>query len=298
LSRQFYVEDLLATYSPDYVMSCFKIPEAEVKESQLLANFQKAFPETEVEELKSYGHYLKKNRFQVQDLKKPIVFIIKERGDFIKPCPCTKHHLGCGYWIFNLGFGCPFDCSYCYLQQYSNFPGIVLPANLEDFFSSFDKFSKKLTKPIRIGTGEFSDSLALDHITEYSGLLIPYFKDKKVLFELKTKSDNIANLLTIEPSPNIIISWSLNPASLIESEEKGTASLDARIEAAGKVQAAGYHLGFHFDPIIDTEGFKQLYEEVIDKLYSKLKSPSEVVSPKAMPNAAQKASAIACIPAI
>ena len=252
--------------------------ETEVIKSQLLTNFQEKFPNIEVEEIDYYSRYVKTNKFTISELKKPLVFIVKERGDFIKRCPCTKKHLTCGYWIFNLGFGCPFDCSYCYLQQYSNFPGLILPANTEDFFTSFDKFSKNLKKPIRIGTGEFCDSLALDHITEYSKTLVPYFTNKKVLFELKTKSDNIANLLTLKSSPNIIVSWSLNPASTARKEEQATASLDQRLEAAAKVQNAGFGVGFHFDPIIHLDNWQKLYGEVIDKLYSKLKKPFAWIS--------------------
>ncbi len=252
--------------------------EKDVTKSQLLANFQKKFPNVEVQEIDYYSSYLRKNKFTVSELKKPLVFIVKERGDFIKRCPCTRKHLPCGYWIFNLGFGCPFDCSYCFLQQYSNFPGIILPANIEDFFALFDKLANSFEKPIRIGTGEFCDSLALDHITEYSKTLIPYFKDKKVLFELKTKSNNIANLLTLSPSANIIISWSLGPSSIIKSQERATASLDQRIEAAVKVQTAGFSVGFHFDPIIDLGEWRSLYGEVIDKLYSNLKGPFAWIS--------------------
>ena len=248
------------------------------QKSRLLTNFQRKFPDALVEEIDCYNRYLKKNKFSVSQLKKPLIFIIKEKGDFIKRCPCTKNHLGCGYWIFNLGFGCPFDCSYCFLQQYSNFPGITLPANIDDFFVSFDNFYKNLKKPIRIGTGEFCDSLALDEITEYSKLLIPYFSQKNVLFELKTKSDKIANLLTLNPSTNIIISWSLSPEATIANEEKGTAPLEIRLKAAKKVQDAGFRVGFHFDPIIYSQGWEKPYSELIRKLYSRVKPPFAWIS--------------------
>ncbi|MFH1519046.1 MAG: spore photoproduct lyase family protein [Candidatus Omnitrophota bacterium] len=255
------------------------IVERAAKQSRLLANFQRKFPDAEVEEIDYYSRYLTGNKFRVSQLKKPLVFIIKERGDFIKRCPCTKGHLNCGYWIFNLGFGCPFDCSYCFLQQYSNFPGIILPANIEDFLVSFDKFYRNLKKPTRIGTGEFSDSLALDDITEYSQLLIPYFAQKNLLFELKTKSNKITNLLKLKiSSPRIIISWSLSPQAIIAGEEKGTASLDLRLEAAKKIQQAGFRVGFHFDPIIHLEGWEKLYEELINKLYAYLLGPFAWIS--------------------
>jgi len=245
--------------------------EKEVKNSCLANNFKKKFPAVKTEEISHYSQYLKQNKFDISQLKKPVVFLIKERSDFIKRCPCTQKHLNCGYWILNLGFGCPFDCSYCFLQQYANFPGIILPANIEDFFESFDSFHKKLKRPIRIGTGEFCDSLALDDITGYSKRLIPYFKDKNVLFELKTKSDNIENLLSLKPSANIIISWSLGPAELIKTEEKAVAALEKRLKAARKIQEYGYKVSFHFDPIIHVKGWEKLYSKTIKKLYSYLK---------------------------
>jgi spore photoproduct lyase len=244
--------------------------EKEVSNTVLVKNFKNKFPQVNIEELDYYSQYLKEEKFTISQLKKPIVFIIKEKWDFIKPCPCTKHHLACGYWIFNLGFGCPFDCSYCFLQQYTNFPGIILPANLENFFEKFDAFAANLKKPIRIGTGEFCDSLALDHITQYSKTLIPYFKKKNVIFELKTKSVNIQNILEIDPGPNIVIAWSLNPESIAQKEELGAPSLEARIAAAKKVQEKGYKVAFHFDPIIHSPDWANHYKNVVDKIYSQL----------------------------
>jgi len=246
--------------------------------SYLLSKFKNKFPNLRIDELNYYADYLKNNKFSLSNLKKPIVFIVKERWDFIKPCPCTKYHLGCNYWIFNLGMGCPFDCSYCFLQAYSNFPGIVLPSNLDDFFTRFNDFYKKINRPLRIGTGEFCDSLALDDITDYSRQLIDFFRDKPLYFELKTKSDNIKNVLKNKPSPNIVISWSLNPQTIIDSEEKATASLQERIISAEKIQKKGFPLGFHFDPIIHFEGWHKLYKEVIDKLYHYLNPPFKWIS--------------------
>jgi spore photoproduct lyase len=252
--------------------------EEDAENTPLLHNFEKYFPQTPVKKIKKTSDYLKENPFVLSDLKKPLVFLVHQKWDMIKPCPCTKNHYNCGYWIFNLGFGCPFDCSYCFLQHYSNFPGILLPANIADFFKKFESLEKRLTKKIRIGTGEFCDSLALDHVTRYSEQLIPYFSQKNVLFELKTKSDNIGNILKIRSSPNIIISWSLNPSTLVDSEEQGAATLEERFIAAQKVQKAGYRVAFHFDPIIACQDWRPLYENLINQLYERLKPPFAWIS--------------------
>lgn len=253
--------------------------ENEVKNTDLVNNFKIHFPDVETEEINYYSEYLKGNKFQISELKKPLVFIVKEKWDFIKACPCTPHHMCCGYWILNLGFGCPFDCSYCFLQHYTNFPGLILPANFNDFFEQFDAFYKKLQHPVRIGTGEFCDSLALDHITHYSQKLIPYLKNKeKILFEFKTKSDQITNILTISSSSNIVISWSLNPPSLIQTEESGVASLERRLHAAKKIQEKGYKIGFHFDPIIHSQNWEAEYSSLIQTLYEHVKPPFAWIS--------------------
>ncbi|MBU4304433.1 MAG: hypothetical protein KJ893_02230 [Candidatus Omnitrophica bacterium] len=252
--------------------------EHNARDSYLAKRFYSAFPQAEYEELDFYGEYLHKHKFTLTDLKKPLVFIVKEKWDFIRPCPCTKNHLGCNYWIFNLGFGCPYDCSYCFLQQYTNFPGIVLPANLDDFFSRFDDFHKKISAPIRIGTGEFCDSLVLDDITGYSRQLIGFFKNKPVFFELKTKSAQIENILKVPASANIVISWSLNPQCVIDKEERGVASLKERILAAEKVQKHGFSIAFHFDPIIYSQNWERMYGEVIDSLYTHIKPPLRWIS--------------------
>lgn len=252
--------------------------EEKIKDTSLLGNFGKKFPKTPIKKISSLKDYLKTRPLEISQLKKPLVFIVKEISDFIKPCPCTKGHLSCGYWIFNLGFGCPYDCSYCYLQQYSNSPGIIIPENLGDFFKRFDEFEKNLKKPIRIGTGEFSDSLALDHITGYSKQLISYFSKKRSFFELKTKSNKIKNILESKPSPNIVISWSLNPEKIIISQEKGVASLKERLAAAKKIQKAGFKIGFHLDPIIHFCGWQDSYQDLITKIYMQLEPPFAWIS--------------------
>jgi len=244
----------------------------------LSQRFRALFPSALWEEIESLKKYLQQHPFRLNQLKQPALFLLREHWDFIKPCPCTAGHVSCNYWIFNLGFGCPYDCSYCFLQQYTNAPGILLPSNLDDFFNRFADFIKRFSRPIRVGTGEFCDSLALDHLTGYSTQLVDFFRHQPVLFELKTKSDNIAKLLTVAAAPNIVIAWSLNPQAVIDQEEFGAASLAARLKAAAAVQRHGYSLAFHFDPIIPAPGWEDSYQEVLELLYQHITPPVRWIS--------------------
>lgn len=197
------------------------------------------------------------------------LFLIKNKADFVKACPCTKEYKRCGYWILNIGFGCPIDCSYCYLQFYSNAPGLILTANIEDYYEHIEKLDRKVEKRTRIGTGEFTDSLALDKYTAYSARLIPFFRQtKNLVLELKTKISGIENVLKEEPNDNVVISWSVNTERIAKAHEKGGASMAERIDAAHRAAKRGYKLGFHFDPIVYYNGWEDEYRGIIEKLFS------------------------------
>lgn len=249
----------------------------DVKDREIVRSVQKNFPECPVEYFSSLSDLSFDRSRMLTDLGKQDLYFIQQTGMVFKPCPCTSGAVNCGYKIFNLGFGCPYDCSYCYLQHYMNVPGILLPVDLESVFIQAKEFIRQGS--YRIGTGEFFDSLALDHIVPYSRELIRFFGGQELLFELKTKSNQIGNLLDIKPvHKNIVISWSLNPVRVIHTEEKGTASLQERLLAAAAVQKAGYRTGFHFDPVIWYPGWEKEYEETVGQLFSMVKETPAWIS--------------------
>ena len=208
---------------------------------------------------------------------KKYLLLTPKKGRFVRPCPCTPHYIGCNYFIINSDLNCPLDCSYCILQQYLTNPLVTVHVNLQDLWKELDIFlARKKLKALRIGTGELSDSLALDHITENSRDFISYFREKKnVFFELKTKTINIDNILDLEPAENIVVSWSLNSAKIAQEEEKGAPLIGERIDAAKKVSEKGFRVGFHFDPLIRHPGWKNGYSRVVEKLLTNI-PPSKI----------------------
>jgi spore photoproduct lyase len=193
-------------------------------------------------------------------------------GRRLKPCPGTSRHLCCGYNVINAITNCPMDCSYCVLQGYLNNPFLTLYTNWDDLLQEIDVFLLGDRPTLhRLGTGELSDSLALESIFPFSQFLIPFFSEKvNGILELKTKSANVNSLLHLNHRGRTVIAWSLNPPKIIEEEEMRTALLDERIEAARKCQEKGYPLGFHFDPIIYHEGWEKEYQGTILQLFKKI----------------------------
>lgn len=208
---------------------------------------------------------------------KRILFITRFYGKRLKPCPGTSRHICCGYFVINALTNCPMDCSYCVLQGYLNNPFLTLYSNWDDLLEEIESFLSVDHRPFsRLGTGELSDSLALESLFPFSRYLVPFFAQKDAILELKTKSTEVQNLLPLDHRGRTVVSWSLNPPRMIEEEEKGTALLRDRIEAARQCQEAGYPLGFHFDPMIYFERWAKEYEEVIQLLFSRI-DPKRVI---------------------
>ncbi|MFH1217370.1 MAG: DNA photolyase [Pseudomonadota bacterium] len=198
------------------------------------------------------------------------LLLCANRGSFFKPCPGTKEYCCCDYQVLNIGMNCPMDCVYCILQAYLNNPWISFFVNVEDLLGELElAFNAGIDQFWRIGTGEFTDSLALDSLTGLSRVLVPFMRDKKKgVLELKTKSGSIDHLEGLDHGGRTIVSWSLNSPAIMEGEEFKTATLDERLEAAAQCAGWGYKLAFHFDPIIYHPGWQEGYATTISKLFN------------------------------
>lgn len=245
--------------------------EQKTADSFLLGQFKSNFPKARFQEIDSLKTFIKCRKFTLKDYNKRTdnFFITAEKYDYFKACPCTKDALCCGYNLLNIGYGCGYECTYCFLQEYQNFAGIILPANIKDFFSRVSLAKEKGIFPyVRLGTGEFTDSLIFDDVTEFSKPIIQFIsKFPEIYFEFKTKSVNIDNILKEKVSPNIVVSWSLNPQTMINENEFYSASLKERLKAASLCQRAGFKVGFHFDPIIFYPDWQKDYQEAINLLF-------------------------------
>ncbi len=204
------------------------------------------------------------------------LLLCRNRGTFFKPCPGTREYRCCNYQVLNIGMNCPMDCVYCILQAYLNNPWLSFFVNIDDLFAELDQALE--TEPdrfFRIGTGEFTDSLALDSLTRLSPLLVTYMaKRSNAVLELKSKSVSIDNLASLDHGGRTLVAWSLNSPPIMAREEIRTASLDERLQAAKQCAAWGYKLAFHFDPIILHDGWEDGYKYTIGRLFAEVPAES------------------------
>ncbi len=202
------------------------------------------------------------------DRSKRLLHIRPFPGQFFKRCPgaTQKKVLACcNYHVLNLGQQCNFNCSYCYLQSYLNTRTMQIYSNIDQAIVELREMTADHGElPFRVGTGEVIDSLSLDPLTLYSRQLIEFFREfPKWTLEFKTKSDLVDQFLDCDHAGNVVVSWSINPSHIIESEEHGTARLHQRLSAARKCANRGFPIAFHIDPMIWFEDWKPHYESLV-----------------------------------
>ena len=182
------------------------------------------------------------------------------RGNPFAYCPGSKGHLGCNYLTADLYIGCTLGCTYCIMQSYLNYSPLVVQVATGHTIAAIRAAAANTSAPmVRVGSGEVGDSLLLDPAFELSREIIEGVADlPSVWFESKTKSNYVEHLLDIEPKGNAVIGFSLNPPSIAEAEEGISASIEDRLVAAERCGEAGYHLAFHFDPMIRVAGWRDL----------------------------------------
>jgi spore photoproduct lyase len=237
----------------------------------------------------------KKNRIKVTTSQYDILNGLREKlvrkiGDgsiivrFEKtPLPVKPTDVVCPHFLeLKWAYGCPFDCSWCYLKGTFRFrpegikPVIKDYAKIESHVKEFfnvETHGYASLPPEILNTGEIADSLMWENgYKPFSKFIIPLFETQnkhKVLF--LTKSTNIKNLLELESHNQAIISFSLNADKVAKKWEKKAPPVSKRIEAASRLAKSGYEVRLRIDPMVPISGWQEGYIELIDQIFTEFK---------------------------
>ncbi len=248
---------------------------AKVAENKITRRILSHFPRVPFTIIPDDDIFLKDSSHWLLKEGKKNLWLAHFKGRFLKPCPGTaESYRCCNYLVINETTNCPIDCSYCVLQGYINNPVISVFTNTDNILQEIESVSRlNPGRILRIGTGELTDSLALDPVTGVASEIIPKIQAlPNVLLELKSKTNHIGHLSALPPR-RVILSWSVNPAELVKAEEHGAVSLAKRLTAARKAADMGYKIGWHFDPILHYGGWETGYTQLVQQLAEHVRAP-------------------------
>ena len=188
-------------------------------------------------------------------------------------CPVRSDRtLCCNLKTIDAVQNCSFGCSYCTIQTFYG-DRVTVDRDLGRKLREIELDDRRF---YHIGTGQSSDSLVWGN---RAGILdeLCRFADEhpNVLLELKTKSANVSYFLERSVPSNLVCSWSLNTAPVIEHEEHFTAPLERRLAAARRFADGGRKVAFHFHPMVHHDGWDTEYPALAERLLASF-DPDEV----------------------
>jgi len=211
---------------------------------------------------------------------KQIVYIAPAAPDVVDVFEMPDLRLMCPHFnrLKLASNGCFYQCDWCYLKGTNRGmrPYITVRAQYDIIEKQLKRVLKKADSLIMFNSGEMADSLSLEHLTGAGQHFIPWFakQEKGYLFML-TKSDNVDDILNLHHNGHTIIAFSINNEAVSQKYEIGAPPFEKRLEAAHKVQKAGYPLRLRLDPIVPFNGWKNAYANTIKRIF-------EVVRPERM----------------
>jgi len=239
---------------------------------RLVDGICKLYPKAEIIDCQSVPH----NRIELGE-KDPAARIAKGKRSLVfgehKSAVRFSDEAGnaCpNYWHFSPYGFCFYGCKYCYLAGTLGVwhsPAIKIFVNLEEIIQEINRTADRLAAPTAFYLGKLQDGLALDTLTGYSEMLVPFFAQHRFARQvILTKSDQVERLLKLDHQGHTILSWSLNPPEIAMLFESNAPGVKNRIRAMQKCAEKGYPVRAVIMPVIPVSGWQDYYSSFIKNL--------------------------------
>ena len=180
-------------------------------------------------------------------------------------CNCCPN-----YWHYSVYGFCPYGCTYCYLAGTQGVwfsPSVKIYVNLPEILAEMDRIARGRGETTFFYHGKLQDGLALDPLTAYSTVMVPYFAKHPFARQIiLTKSASVERLLSLEHNGCTSLAWSLSPPAIAERFECNVPSVMSRMKAMKQCAAAGYPVRAVVMPLIPARGQEELYPAFIADL--------------------------------
>ena len=192
-------------------------------------------------------------------------------------------------WRFDLAEGCPAHCQYCYLAGSLSGPPVTrVYADVDEILDGLAPYvgqgtiTSRSTARREEGTtfeaSCYTDPLALEHLTGSWERAVRFFGawDAEVQLRWTTKYADVARFTDLAHAGRTRVRFSVNALPVTTRFEGGTARLEDRVAALGRLARAGYPVGLTIAPIMPLPDWRQEYGVLLDLVAGELDGVPDV----------------------
>lgn len=168
---------------------------------------------------------------------------------------------------------CPGLCEYCYLQTtLGPRPYVTVYVNVEEILSRARHYvEQRLPDLTLFEAGAAGDPLPVEPYTGALSRAITFFAGQQTgRLRVATKFDDVEPFLPLDHRGHTHFRFSVNATTIVDKFERGTPSLERRIQAARRLADRGYPVGFIVAPLFVFPGWEAEYEELARLIESRM----------------------------
>jgi spore photoproduct lyase len=212
--------------------------------------------------------------FQVQKLSMKLI-LAKKKEPYLYPASNIIQDYDTPNVFYNTPIlNCIYNCDYCYLQGMYNSGNLVVFVNEDDMMDAIDREvsdPRDPSRPTVVSISYNTDLLAMENILPLSRRWINYIDGKRdTILEIRTKSALFGAIKDIEPSENVILSWTLSPEPICAKYESTAPPLKSRVNAIKSALDSGWQVRLCFDPIILIDDWFEIYSLFLKRLFQEI----------------------------
>lgn len=246
--------------------------ETSVADHHRTRRISERFDSAEVTPCERYGEVFNPaaQNFRLQK-SNPSLILARKHERHVLSAPAGYGLAGDAGFYFSHMLNCPYDCRYCFLQGMYRSANYVIFVNYEAFVEAIDRTLASTEGQVWFNAGYDCDSLAWEPVTGFVDFFVPAFAERpRATLELRSKSTQIRSLLRQEPVDNVVVAFSFSPQHVHEQLENGVPSIRKRIDAACRLQNAGWTVAIRFEPLVYFENYNDHYQQLIDDVLGAL----------------------------
>lgn len=183
-----------------------------------------------------------------------------------------KNHCPAFYYLAD-GFGCVFDCQYCYLRrfEYNHPDGAVWDADTDKVLHQVERFLRA-PEPRSLLVGEVTDAWGWAKtrravLHRCLRLIEAFAGQARHTLVFLTKAGFVAQLLRgVTPAPQVVLSWSVNSPAAAAAYEMGAGQAADRLLDAAACKGLGWRVRCRLDPMIPLAGWQDEYARLAEQI--------------------------------